>query len=219
MKLQGIFVPIVIPFDHNGAVYKIKVQHNVEKWNRAALTGYVVCGDEGIYLSSEEKIRVWQWVAEHAAPEKILIAAAGQPSVHETVELANRAETMGYKAIVVRGPSAIYFRAVADRARLPVIVDGDLPEGLDAHPNVLAYIGKIGVAAGVQRGIQSGSEMDRIGRHGRQRFRGGSGGSGAFLCQRGALRCDQHLGGASDSGYGSGARLAAKDRAGGSAGD
>ena len=72
MKLQGIFVPVTVPFHHNGDLYKIKVQHNVEKWNRTSVSGYVVCGDEGRYLSSDEKIRVWGWVAAHCAPEKIL---------------------------------------------------------------------------------------------------------------------------------------------------
>ncbi len=155
MKLQGIYIPVTIPFDHNGDLYKIKVQHNVEKWNRAAVAGYVVCGDEGRYLSPEEKICAWEWVASHCAPDKILIAATGQPSVRETVELTNRAESLGYKAAVVRTPDgpaamqAIYFRAVADRVKLPVIVDGEMPGELDAHPNIVANVG--GAGTGVPR--------------------------------------------------------------------
>ena len=35
MKLHGIFPPIATPFDHKGDLYKVKVQHNVEKWNQA----------------------------------------------------------------------------------------------------------------------------------------------------------------------------------------
>ncbi len=154
MKLQGIYVPVTIPFDHNGDLYKIKVQHNVEKWNRTGVAGYVVCGDEGRYLSCEEKIRLWEWVAAHCAAEKTLLAAAGEPSVRETVDLANRAATLGYKAVVVRTPEApvetqaIYFRAAADRVKIPVIVDGAMPAGLEAHPNIVANIGE---ASGVQR--------------------------------------------------------------------
>src|SRR5579872_3082939 len=34
MKLQGIFADTTTPFDHKGEIYKVKVQHNVEKWNR-----------------------------------------------------------------------------------------------------------------------------------------------------------------------------------------
>jgi len=154
MKLQGIYVPVTIPFDHNSDLYKIKVQHNVEKWNRTGVAGYVVCGDEGRYLGCEETIRVWEWVAEYCASEKTLIAAAGEPGVRATADLANRAATLGYQAVVVRTPEApvgtqaIYFRAVADRVKIPVIVDGAMPPGLQAHPNIVA---NIGAGAGVQR--------------------------------------------------------------------
>ena len=57
MKLHGIFPPIATPFDHNGDLYKVKVQHNVEKWNRPALAGYVVCGSTGesVYLDHRRK--------------------------------------------------------------------------------------------------------------------------------------------------------------------
>ena len=44
MKLQGIFPPITTPFDHKGDIYAAKLQHNIEKWNRTALAGYVVMG-------------------------------------------------------------------------------------------------------------------------------------------------------------------------------
>ena len=33
MKLQGIFSPITTPFNHEGEIWKVKVQHNIEKWN------------------------------------------------------------------------------------------------------------------------------------------------------------------------------------------
>ena len=83
LKLHGIFPPIATPFDHHGDLYKIKVQHNIEKWNRTGLAGYVVCGSTGesVYLTTEEKIRLWEWVAEYAAPEKLLVAGTGVEGV------------------------------------------------------------------------------------------------------------------------------------------
>ena len=78
-KLQGILPPIATPFDHKGDLYKIKVQHNVEKWNRTGLAGYVVCGSTGesVMLTTEEKIQLWEWVAQWASPQKLLIAGTG----------------------------------------------------------------------------------------------------------------------------------------------
>jgi 4-hydroxy-2-oxoglutarate aldolase len=163
MKLQGILPPITTPFDHNGDLYKAKVRHNVEKWNLTALAGYVVCGSTGesVMLTPEEKFQLWEWVAEYAAPEKILIAGTGMESVRETVALTNRAAGMGYKAAMVRTPhyyknlinnaaaQMLYFRAVADQTQIPIMIYNwpqvtgvDIPAEaviqLSGHPNIIA---------------------------------------------------------------------------------
>jgi len=133
MQLQGIFPPIATPFTREGELYKAKVRHNVEKWNLAALAGYVVCGSTGesVLLTSDEKRQMWEWVAEYAAPGKLLIAGTGVESVRETVALTRRASEMGYRAAMVRTPhyyknllnnaaaQALYFRSVADQAPIP----------------------------------------------------------------------------------------------------
>ncbi|HXB67389.1 MAG TPA: dihydrodipicolinate synthase family protein [Candidatus Acidoferrales bacterium] len=163
MKLQGIFPPIATPFDYNGNIYLSKIQHNVEKWNLTSLAGYVVMGSTGesVMLTAEEKYTVWEEVAKHAAPDKLLIAGTGMESVRETVALTNRAAEMGYKAAMVRTPhyyknlvngaaaQALYFRAVADQARLPLIIYNwpqatgvDIPVeavvAISEHPNAIA---------------------------------------------------------------------------------
>ena len=74
MKLQGIFPPITTPFQYDGALYKAKVFHNVEKWNKTTLAGSVVCGSTGesVMLTPDEKFQMFEWVAEAAAPEAAL---------------------------------------------------------------------------------------------------------------------------------------------------
>jgi 4-hydroxy-2-oxoglutarate aldolase len=163
MKLHGIFPPIATPFDHNGDLYKAKVIHNVEKWNRTALSGYVVCGSTGesVYLTTDEKIKLWEWVAQAAHTDKLLLAGTGVESVRETVDLTNRAAEMGYKAAMVRTPhyyknllnrtdaQVLYFRSVADRTKIPLMIyNWPQATGLDItpeavvtlseHPNIIA---------------------------------------------------------------------------------
>jgi 4-hydroxy-2-oxoglutarate aldolase len=162
MKLQGIFVPITTPFDYSGNLYAAKVQHNVEQWNRTTLAGYVVCGSSGesVMLTAAEKVELWEMVARHAAPDKLLIAGAGAESVRETVCLANRAAELGYRAVLVLTPhyyknllgradaQMLYYRAVADQTRVPVIIYNfpqstgvDIPAEavarLSGHPNIV----------------------------------------------------------------------------------
>jgi 4-hydroxy-2-oxoglutarate aldolase len=154
MKLQGIFAPIATPFDHNGNIYEAKLRHNIEKWNRTGLAGYMACGatGEGVMLASDEKRRIWKMVAEVAGSDKLLIAATGMESVRETVCLTNHAATLGYGAAAVAAPcfykaqvnQLLYFRTVADRSRIPIIIDdranikSEAVAALSEHPNIVA---------------------------------------------------------------------------------
>jgi 4-hydroxy-2-oxoglutarate aldolase len=162
-RLHGILPPIATPFDHRGELYKVKVQHNVEKWNRTGLTGYVVCGSTGesVYLTTEEKLQMWDWVAEYAASDKVLLCGTGMESVRETVALTNAAADRGYKAAMVRTPhyyknlvhkmdtQILYFRAVADQTKIPLMIynwpqvtgvdiSAEAVAVLSQHPNIFA---------------------------------------------------------------------------------
>ena len=163
IKLQGIFPPIATPFDRNGDIYPAKVEHNITKLNKTGLSGYVVCGSTGesVFLTTDEKLRLFELVARHAAPEKLLLCGTGVESVRETIDLTNRAAEMGYKAAMVRTPhyyknlvnngaaQALYFRAVADAAKIPLMIYNwpqatgvDIPAAtvaeLSHHPNIIA---------------------------------------------------------------------------------
>lgn len=155
MKLHGIYPPITTPFDHAGEIYKIKLEHNVTKWNLTSLAGYVVCGSTGesVFLTSEEKTLCWELVAKHAAPGKTLIAGTGMESVRETVQLTNRAAEIGYQAAMVRTPhyykslmnrneaQLLYFRAVADQAKIPLMIyNWPQTTGIDIAPEVVAKL-------------------------------------------------------------------------------
>lgn len=163
LKLSGIFPPIPTPFDHSGDLYPAKLRHNIEKWNRTNLSGYVVCGSTGesVYLTESEKSLLWEEAARHTPASKILIAGTGMESVRETIALTNRAADFGYRCAMVRTPhyyknllnnleaQALYFRAVADSARIPLMIyNWPQATGLDIsvdtvallseHPNIIA---------------------------------------------------------------------------------
>lgn len=187
MKLQGIFPPITTPFDHAGNIYTAKVQHNIEKWNRTGLSGYVVMGSTGesVMLTPDEKFTLWELAAKHAAPEKLLIAGTGMESVRETVCLTNHAAEMGYKAAMVRTPhyyknliargeaQALYYRSVADQSKLPLIIYNwpqatgvDIPvetvAALSEHPNVIAIkesSGNLEKVMALLRSVNSGFQV------------------------------------------------------------
>jgi 4-hydroxy-2-oxoglutarate aldolase len=162
MKLQGIFPPLTTCFNEDGDLYREKVFHNIQKLNRIALSGYVVGGSTGEtpLLSFDERIQMMEWVKEASAEGKTLIAGVGAESVRETVRIANCAAGIGYHAALVLTPfyyrtqmhqpatQALFFRAVADRSKLPILIYNipqatgyDLPVDtiaeLSHHPNII----------------------------------------------------------------------------------
>jgi 4-hydroxy-2-oxoglutarate aldolase len=126
MKLQGIFAALATPFDYRGEVYKAKLQHNVDKWNRVALAGYAVAtrAGEGALLTFDERVEIFRLVKQTAAPERTLLADVTRDSVKESLLLASRAAEIGYHGILCTTPCA------GDRWPLPIVQQ--LPVLLDS---------------------------------------------------------------------------------------
>lgn len=107
------------PFDYKGEIYKVKVQHNVEKWNHVALAGYAVATrtGEGNLLTFDERVELWKLVKETAAPDRVLLADVTRDGVKESLLLAERAAEIGYHGVLCNTPF------VADRSPLPVVTE------------------------------------------------------------------------------------------------
>ena len=155
MKLSGIFAALPTPFDWNGDVYPIKMQHNVVHWNRVALAGYVVAGrtGEASELTRDEKEKLFALVKDAALEGRVLIAGVGSESLRNSIALSEKAAELGYVAVLAepvgRDATATYYRALADRSKLPVIVAGaDVETSATAsqHPNICAVVASSDVA-------------------------------------------------------------------------
>lgn len=161
LALRGIFPPLATPFAADGSVELKALAANVQKYNRAELAGYVVIGSTGesVYLSEEEKVRIWEMVRGAADSGKLLIAGTGCEATAETIALTRRAAELGYHTALVRTPSYFrsqmtnsalerHFRAVAEASPIPVLiysvpqftglkVEAPLVARLAEHPNII----------------------------------------------------------------------------------
>jgi 4-hydroxy-2-oxoglutarate aldolase len=135
MLLHGIFPPITTPFYPDGNVYFKKLESNVERYSRTPCAGIVVLGSTGeaILLSDQERRDVLKSARDAAAPNKVLIAGTGIESAIETLRLTEYAAELGYDVAMVRTPHyykkqmqaaniLAFYRTVADRSPLPVII-------------------------------------------------------------------------------------------------
>src|SRR5580700_5396119 len=161
MLLHGIFPPITTPFYPDGNVYFKKIESNVERYSRTPCAGIVALGSTGeaILLSDQERRDVLKSTREAAAPNKVLIAGTGVESAIETLRLTEYAAELGYDVAMVRTPQyykkqmqaanlLAFYRTVADRSPLPVIIYNfpqatgyDIPAEivieLAEHPNLI----------------------------------------------------------------------------------
>jgi dihydrodipicolinate synthase/N-acetylneuraminate lyase len=161
MLLEGIFPAMTTPYYPDGRLYLRKLEHNVERYSKTAAAGMVALGSTGeaVMLGDEETRDVLRTAAHSAAPERVLLAGVGRESLRETLRLAEFAADLQYDAVLVRTPHfygpqmqalelLTYYRALADRSPLPVVLYSipkfthlELPVELAAelaeHPNII----------------------------------------------------------------------------------
>ncbi len=161
MLLEGIFLPLTTPFHPDGRLNLPKLKANVDRYSRTPAAGMLVgsAAGEGNSLGYEEIREILLKGMESAADSKVMIASVGRPGVAGTLHLAETAAEAGYDAVAVAAPEfagetamrtelLTYFRVIADRSELPVVVASERESAIDLgvigelaqHPNILAWI-------------------------------------------------------------------------------
>src|ERR1700692_592540 len=185
MLLSGIFPPITTPFYPEGEVYYKKIESNVERYSRTPVAGIVVQGSTGeaIFLSDQERRDVLKAALAAAAPNKVMVAGTGGESAHETLHLTEYAAELGYDAAMVRPPHyykkqmlpanlLAFYRTVADRSALPIIIYNfpqatgyDIPAEvvieLAGHPNIIGIKESSGALDKVKQMVENTRQVKR----------------------------------------------------------
>jgi 4-hydroxy-2-oxoglutarate aldolase len=185
MLLHGIFPPITTPFYSDGNVYFKKLEANVERYSRTPVAGIVVLGSTGesILLSDQERRDVLKAARAAAAPNKVLVAGTGIESAIETLRLTDYAAEVGYDVAMVRTPHyykkqmqpaniLAFYRTVADRSPLPVIIYNfpqatgyDIPAEivieLAEHPNLIGIKESSGDVEKVRKMVEGTRHVQR----------------------------------------------------------
>ena len=186
MLLHGILPPITTPFYPDGKVYFKKLESNVERYSRTPVAGIVVLGSTGeaILLSDQERRDALKVARAAAAPTKVLIAGTGIESAIETLRLTEYAAELGYDVAMVRTPHyykkqmataniLAFYRTVADRSPLPVIIYNfpqatgyDIPAEvvieLAGHPNLIGIKESSGDVEKVRKMTEGTRHVKRI---------------------------------------------------------
>jgi 4-hydroxy-2-oxoglutarate aldolase len=170
MLLEGLQLPLTTPFYPDGRLNLLKLEHNAARYSKTLVAGLVALSDSGepTMLSEEETREALRSVADAAAAEKVLMAGISRDSVVGTLDLAESAAKFGYDAVLLKRPSLFrtgasgehtkalltYFRSVADRSALPVVLYSETLEGtalpsevvieLAGHPQIIGLVDGVG---------------------------------------------------------------------------
>jgi 4-hydroxy-2-oxoglutarate aldolase len=161
IDLSGLLLPVTTPFKVDEDIDLAGLTANIQRWNGLGVTGYVALGSTGerANLDEREYLQVIE-TARRATPETLtFIAGAGQQSTRGTISEVERAAESGADAVLVITPSfyrsAItqsaltdYYTAVADAAKIPVLlysmpdltgiaIEPETAARLSQHPNII----------------------------------------------------------------------------------
>ena len=185
MLLHGIFPPITTPFYPDGNLYFKKLEANVERYSKTPVAGIVALGSTGeaIFLSDQEQRDVLKSTRDATAANKVLIAGTGSESAIDTLKLTEYAAELGYDVALVRTPFyykkqmlpaniLAFYRTVADRSPLPVVIYSvppftgyDMPAELVIeladHPNIIGIKESSGDVEKVRRMVEGTRHVKR----------------------------------------------------------
>jgi 4-hydroxy-tetrahydrodipicolinate synthase len=133
LELEGVYVPVVTPFDAGGEVAPVALAAVVDRCLDAGVRGIVSCGTTGEYyaLTEAERLDVMRTTRDAATGRAQLIAGCNAGSTRQAVALACAARDLGYDALMLAVPPtslpdqrelAVHFLTVVDASGLPAVL-------------------------------------------------------------------------------------------------
>lgn len=155
--LNGIFAPIVTPFDEHERICYEAIRDNIQRYNATALRGYMPLGSNGEFqgLSDEESIRVLEVVCRYKSEEKVVVGGCGRESAYKTVEVIKKIVDYGLDLAFVLPPHYFvqqmteehlyrYYNKIADESPIPIVIYNapKFSGGLQVQPGLAAKLSR-----------------------------------------------------------------------------
>jgi dihydrodipicolinate synthase/N-acetylneuraminate lyase len=171
MLLDGLHLPLTTPFLPNGELNLRKLEANVARYAKTPAAGLAILSRTGqpSLLSDEESRNALRVAAHSSSAEKVLWAGIARDSVAGALNLIDFAAAAAYDVALLPLPSTVhsfsvaakrereiltFFRTVADRSALPVVLDVspanasfvsiELVAELAQHPNIFGLVDSTG---------------------------------------------------------------------------
>lgn len=182
-RLEGVFGPVVTPFDgQTGSVAIADFRANADAHLASGLAGLVISGSTGEapLLDDDERRTLVEAVRGSVGDDRWLIAGVGSESTRQTIRRARDAANAGADALLVVSPHyyagamtcdalRAHFRRVADESPAPVVlynipkyahfaIPPELVGELARHDNVIGIKDSSGDLGLLQRYLEAQSD-------------------------------------------------------------
>ena len=162
--LQGVFVPVVTPFNRRGDIDEAGFRSNVRRYVKQGFNGVLIAGStgEGPYLDEDERVRLVELARPLIPSPQLLLVGTGVETTRQTIHLSREAVKRGADAVLVLTPGyyknrmnsdalTAHFSAVADAVRRPVLIYS-IPQftGIHIDPATIARLSAHGNIAGLK---------------------------------------------------------------------
>ena len=155
-KYGKILIPMVTPFKEDQSVdYEAAVSIAKKLVEDNMADTIVIGGTTGEFftMNFEERVKLFQVVKEAVGDKIPLIPGVGSTSTKETIELAKKAEELGFDAVMVVSPYYtkptqsqlyIHFKKVAESVNINIMIY-NIPifAGVNVNPETLAKLAEI----------------------------------------------------------------------------
>lgn len=162
MKLEGVFTPIVTPFDDDNCLNGAAVDAIVDTQVEAGVAGLIAGGTTGEYyaLDDAEREQLTERVVARAAGRVPVIAGINALNTADGVRRAERARALGCDGLMMSPPAyslpgqdeiLAHFRAVAGATDLPLILY-DFPDraGVQIEPETVRALAAQPTVVGIK---------------------------------------------------------------------
>ena len=159
MKITGLLVPIVTPFDSNDQINFSALKTLINTLIDSGVNGIIACGTTGEYyaLNADERHKLMAFIAETVGDRALLVAGVNDTYTKGSIAKAQDAKALGYQALMLAPPIyclpqdqeiILHYQTVADTADMPIImynyparsgveISIDAVKTLSQHPNIV----------------------------------------------------------------------------------
>lgn len=133
MKISGIFTPNVVPLDADRRINEAELRRYTDWLIGKGVSGLYPNGSTGefVRLSSEQRLRIVEIMADEAHGRVPILAGAAEPNIDMVLEVCRHCADLGCRAVSVTGPYyykvsqpsiEYYFREIAARSPIDIIL-------------------------------------------------------------------------------------------------